>query len=298
MLKENKAPRRSTPKPFTTWTRFYLPRDQEWPIWSVDHPDIHVGPLAKVAGDANTMGDPAILCVTLGRIVDDPEQAVYIIDWRTLDDFNKFQSSPACQELLRNLPEHNNSQVSVQAEPALGRLTLAEAGSLAKSRFLVMKHAASIPTGSIEGRLALTSFVLPRRLEQDQAQQVWQDELRAKLGPRYFDRMVWFYVLNEDSWVQEKFGRLEQTQEHDHGRAIFCHFRKWTTTWADDERQEREKAQSVEPRVKESWARTISKHVMPPVTEWVYELWDIRRVPCYDSPYPETDPETDPEEVE
>ena len=54
----------------TTWTRFHLPREQEWPTWSVAHPDVHVGPLADVAGSSG---------VLLGRMVEDPEQAAYII---------------------------------------------------------------------------------------------------------------------------------------------------------------------------------------------------------------------------
>ena len=54
----------------TTWTRFHLPREQEWPTWSVAHPDVHVGPLADVAGSS---------VVLLGRMVEDPEQAAYII---------------------------------------------------------------------------------------------------------------------------------------------------------------------------------------------------------------------------
>ena len=54
----------------TTWTRFHLPREQEWPTWSVDYPDVHVGPLAGLEG---------CLEVLLGRMVEDPEQAAYII---------------------------------------------------------------------------------------------------------------------------------------------------------------------------------------------------------------------------
>lgn len=37
---------------------------------------------------------------------------------------------------------------------------------------------------------------------------------------------MWFWVLAEDHWVEERFGKLEQTQEdpQDQGRTIFCHF--------------------------------------------------------------------------
>lgn len=57
-------------KRLVTWTRFHLPREQEWPTWSVDHADVHVGPLAGVEGRWK---------VSLGRMVEKPEQAVYII---------------------------------------------------------------------------------------------------------------------------------------------------------------------------------------------------------------------------
>lgn len=54
----------------TSWTWFHLPRDQEWPTWSVDHGDVHVGPLKGVEGR---------LKASLGRMVDNPEQAAYVI---------------------------------------------------------------------------------------------------------------------------------------------------------------------------------------------------------------------------
>lgn len=57
-------------KPLITWTRFYLPLHQEWPVWAVDHVDIHAGPLLGVEG---------ALRLRLGRMIDDPEQAAYFI---------------------------------------------------------------------------------------------------------------------------------------------------------------------------------------------------------------------------
>jgi len=56
--------------PIITWTRFYLPREQEWPTWSVDGDDIYAGPFGEVEGYRN---------LSLGRLVDDPEQAAYIV---------------------------------------------------------------------------------------------------------------------------------------------------------------------------------------------------------------------------
>lgn len=70
MPADNRRARVSADKPLITWTRFYLPRNQEWPVWSVDHDDIHAGPLIDLEG-----------CCRLGlaRMVDNPDQAAYII---------------------------------------------------------------------------------------------------------------------------------------------------------------------------------------------------------------------------
>lgn len=54
----------------TTWTRFYLPREQDWPTWSATHLRPHRGPLSGVEGIKN---------VWLGRKVEDSEQAALII---------------------------------------------------------------------------------------------------------------------------------------------------------------------------------------------------------------------------
>jgi hypothetical protein len=55
----------------TTWTRFHLPRGKEWPTWTVAQPDRPlVGPLVEVEGWRK---------VWLGKMVDDPEQAAFII---------------------------------------------------------------------------------------------------------------------------------------------------------------------------------------------------------------------------
>lgn len=35
---------------------------------------------------------------------------------------------------------------------------------------------------------------------------------------------VWFRVLSEDHWVEEKFEKPEQTQDSSQGRTILCHF--------------------------------------------------------------------------
>jgi hypothetical protein len=49
--------------------------------------------------------------------------------------------------------------------------------------------------------------------------------------PKFMFRFatVWLWVLSEGSWVEKKFGRLEQTQDDDQGRTIICHFSPMAT---------------------------------------------------------------------
>lgn len=64
----------------TSWTKFYLPREQDWPTWAPpttagsipkdDAPRSSLGPLAGAAGCVK---------VWLGRQVEDPEQAVFVV---------------------------------------------------------------------------------------------------------------------------------------------------------------------------------------------------------------------------
>ncbi|KAM7191221.1 hypothetical protein V8F20_009399 [Naviculisporaceae sp. PSN 640] len=60
-----------------TWTRFKLPASQKWPVWSspVFGPalasQMYIGFLAE---NADGISRPSV-----GRMVDDPEQAVYLI---------------------------------------------------------------------------------------------------------------------------------------------------------------------------------------------------------------------------
>lgn len=57
-------------KALITWTRFHLPREQEWSTWSVDHADVHIGPLAGVEGWRKA---------SLGKMIENSERAAYVI---------------------------------------------------------------------------------------------------------------------------------------------------------------------------------------------------------------------------
>lgn len=70
MAKTKKLAKESVVR-LTSWTRFHLPREQEWPTWSAGQAGGgHYGPLKGVKG---------CFMASLGRKVDDPEEAVYII---------------------------------------------------------------------------------------------------------------------------------------------------------------------------------------------------------------------------
>ncbi|KAI1112061.1 hypothetical protein F5Y14DRAFT_423017 [Nemania sp. NC0429] len=282
-------------KDLITWTRFHLPQDQEWPTWSVDHADVHVGPLAGVHGFHKA---------SLGRMVDNPEQAAYIIEWATLDDLNNFQSSAACADFLRSLPEHDDSQVSFEsglAESALGNLTLDDASP--PSRFLTLKHVTEAITSPVAGRVTLTAFLIPSKV--DSIWKMWDEDfepvfrsfiprdsqlrnqfIRTRNGSKPI--AVWFGALAEDRWVERKFGKPEQTQDGDQGRTIFCDFHLWSPDYGAS--PEHEEASATDPQARESWAQAIAR-VMPPATAWTQERWDIQEVPRFYPPEPEWDPE-------
>ncbi|WYZ36155.1 hypothetical protein EsH8_XI_000038 [Colletotrichum jinshuiense] len=295
MARISQKARRSV-KPLTSWTRFHLPRDQEWPTWSVDHDDVHVGPLQAVDG---------CLTVSLGRMVDNPEQAAYIIQWVDLDAVKNFQSSPACIEFLQNLPEHNDSQTSV--ESTLGNLTLTDTSSLpaaVSSRFLIFKHVTEAVTAELEGRLTFTAFLVPRNFDSKSVFLMWKEKFESAFisfipygyesitwHPNFMSRFaaVWLWALSEDGWVEKTFGKLEQTQDDDQGRTILCHFHLWQRNCGAT--PEKEEAAAADPQWIESWNRAVAQ-VMPPATSWAQERWDIQDVPR--PPEPEFD---DPEEL-
>ncbi|KAL2867618.1 uncharacterized protein BJX67DRAFT_380965 [Aspergillus lucknowensis] len=277
-------------KGLITWTRFHLPREQEWPTWSVDHPDVHVDPLAGVE---------CCLRASLGRMVDNPEQAAYIIERPTLDDLKTFQSSPACAEFLQNPPR------PMDVDSALEHLSLDDAD--AASRFLILKHATEAVTAEIVGRVTFTTFLVPRKVENMFG--MYKDTFNSAFEtfiPRGSEFMiwnrdfmfwfsaVWFWVLAEDTWVEDKFGKLDATTEDgtDQGRTIFCHFFLWQGRLRGIN-TEHEEASAADPQARESWHQAIEK-VMAPATEWNQERWDIQEVPRFYPPEPEFDPELTP----
>ncbi|KAF9873209.1 hypothetical protein CkaCkLH20_09372 [Colletotrichum karsti] len=244
-------------------------------------------------------------------MVEDPEQAAYIIEWTTLDDLKNFQSSPACAEFLRNLPESKDPRVSVESGQALGHLSFEDASaqpSPASSRFLTLKHIKEEVTSNVEGRVTFTAFSIPQKI--DDVRGMWNDKFSSAFGTfvprgsefmkshRYFRHhlsAVWFWVLEEDNWVANKFGNSDQTQGHSHGRTVFCQFYVWRRRL--DVTPEHEEASAADPQARESWEQAIAQ-VMPPATAWEQERWDIRGVPRFFPPEPDVDPEYPEYELE
>ncbi|KAL5335479.1 hypothetical protein BJX70DRAFT_401574 [Aspergillus crustosus] len=291
-------------KEIITWTRFHLPQEQEWPTWSVDHADIHIGPLADVSGRRK---------VSLGRMVEAPEKVAYIIEWATLDDLQAFLSSPACAEFLRNLPEDDNSRASIDSGTALRHLALNDdpSSSTSASRFLTFQHASEAPTGQVEGRVTFTSFLVPQIFDNPRA--TCRDTFMNAFSifvPRNSESItyhrnfnfrfsaVWFWLLAEDHHMEEVFGKTtdndDASYQGEEGRTIFCHFWLWASRYGAT--PEHEEASAADPQARESWEQAIAK-VMPPATDWVQERWDIQPLPRFYPPEPEIDPEEDPEWV-
>lgn len=158
----------------------------------------------------------------------------------------------------------------------------------AASRFLTLEEITHIPAGKVEGRVTLNAFLVPKGIHST-INPCYKD-LREVLGcfqPRGFEFIIsqalgfrrylttWFWTLAEDGWVERKFGNLEQTQE------VICKFHLWSPKWGAS--PELEEASVTDPQARESWKEEVAK-VMPPVMAWVQERWDIRKLPCFDSP--------------
>lgn len=150
----------------------------------------------------------------------------------------------------------------------------------------------------MEGRVTFTAFLIPRK--DDSERRTWYEKIRDVFGHflplvrtnslyGWPSLTVWFWVLVEDDWVGEKFGKPEQNQEDDQGQTILCQFRLWPSS--GNVRPAHQDASATDPQVRESWAQAVA-NVMPPVTAWEQERWDIRKVPRFEPPE-----ETDPEEL-
>ncbi|KFZ24804.1 hypothetical protein V502_00714 [Pseudogymnoascus sp. VKM F-4520 (FW-2644)] len=273
----------------TTWTRFHLPRGQDWPTWSTSHSDPHRGPLTDVAGIKN---------VWLGRRVEDSEQAALIILWKTEDALKEFQDSPTCDEFLQYLPE-NGAQASPESGALLRDLSLsnADGGSLspAPSRFLSFQWIGIGFEEKLQGRVTFTALVIPytsdtipesSRIATHRAVRDALDKFRPRgcedISSPYMQTHFWkqlAMVNNKDALVDSdpwQLGEQVATAGNEGGRMVYCEFRQWNGY--SGATPEREEATANSQLTRESWAQMFAK-VMPSVTAWTQERWDIQLVP-------------------
>lgn len=147
--------------------------------------------------------------------------------------------------------------------------------------------------------MTLTAFLVPRKV--DSVFLMWREKFESVFAgfiPRGYESItwhpnfmlrfaaVWLWVLSEDAWVENKFGRLEQTQDDGQGRTVICHFHLWQRKFGAT--PEKLEAAAADPQFRESWNQAVAR-VMPPATAWVQERWYIQDVPR--TPEPEDDPE-------
>ncbi|KAI0837651.1 hypothetical protein F5Y06DRAFT_70979 [Hypoxylon sp. FL0890] len=266
----------------TTWTRFYLPRGQDWPTWSSGHSDARLGPLADVPGCCE---------VWLGRMVDDPEQAALIVLWTSVEFLKNFQNSPACEEFLQSLPE-NDMQASLVSGALLRGLSLSDADDAsllsARSRFLSFgwKMGFGSFNWDLQGRITLTAFALPYTA--CPIPEPWRDAVYGTFSnflPTGCEelrswRRVKIEYWSQWAWVDSGLSQLEQQAAaagNKSYRTVLCQFRRWNGSGGAT--RELEEASAKSPLARESWAREVAK-VMPPVTAWEQQRWDIQSPPA------------------
>ncbi|KAI0380269.1 hypothetical protein F5Y04DRAFT_257813 [Hypomontagnella monticulosa] len=258
----------------TSWTRFHLPRGQDWPTWSNAYSDTQIGPLSGVAG---------CLKVWLGRKVEDPEQAALIIHWESAESLKDFQASPACAGFLRGLPE-NDVQASITSGALLQGLSLDDAGeaslSSVQSRFLTFKWTyGCVFENNLKARITTTALEIP--YTGNPTPESWAktvDGTFRNFSPKCYEdfRVYWprprTYTWTAWAWVDSDLYQLGN-------RAVFCEFRRWIKDTGDaafnGATPEREEVVSKSPETRESWAQAVAE-VMPPVAAWEQERWDIQ----------------------
>ncbi|KAM0264978.1 hypothetical protein ACHAQJ_000494 [Trichoderma viride] len=291
----------------TSWTRFYLPRDQDWPTWSTNHSKSRLGPLTGAEGYKK---------VWLGRKVDDSEQAALIILWESADALKKFKDSPAGDKFLQSLPE-KDTRASLISGASLKGLSLNDTDdaklSSAPSRFLSFQWDSGFQFKEhLEGRITLTALVLPytdvpnREPLRNAVKTAFKGFLPAgceDLIPRpvvnpnprqrlglYRERFPYMYSSTAWAWVDtgDACADGDLIGENNSGRTVLCEFRRWNGY--NGATPEREEAQAKDPKAKESWAQVVA-NAMPPAVAWEQERWHLQ-----DPPAKEEDEEEEMEE--
>ncbi|KAH8164321.1 hypothetical protein CIB48_g3931 [Xylaria polymorpha] len=262
----------------TTWTRFHLPRGQDWPKWSATYSNTYLGPLADVAG---------CMKVRLGRKVEDPEQAVLIVRkcvldhigltlwltcsetvWESVDALNDFQQSPACSEFIRGLGSEDKSPSQLLSLQWDGGFCLGD----------------ELRRGDdLHGRITLTILTIPYTGVADRKS--WRRVLLEAFGaflpmgcahlhpPPPFRWMAYTWI---DNYQQTQPTGVETGRK----QAVCYLFFRWNGNGASPQLEE---ASVGAPGAYELWAATVAK-ATPPVESWGQERWDIEVAPCHLEP--------------
>ncbi|KAJ3564420.1 hypothetical protein NPX13_g7849 [Xylaria arbuscula] len=234
----------------TCWIRFSLPPDEDWPTWPTSYDDRYLGPLAGAAGCQDAI---------VGRQVDNPREAVFVIFWESAEALRTFQETPASRELLQGLGCGNESIV---------RLRYMTGGTM---------------QSLLPGRVTLNIFTIPYTGTPNYDE--WCDTILSPFcgfmpkgggapgRPQIF-RFPTCAWEEDDQQVQPTTEGIEQKQ------ATFYLF----YCWQGSDTSMKEEISANDPESKNLWAERVAR-ASPPVESWVQERWHIRYQPC------EIDPE-------
>ena len=139
---------------------------------------------------------------------------------------------------------------------------------------------------NLQGRITLTALAMP--YTGDPAPESWRTAVYSALSdfvPKGCEdlREQWpptrMHFWTAWAWVDGNIWQPERrvaTAEGEGDQSILCQFRRWNGY--SGATPEREEASAVSALARESWAERVAT-VMPPVTAWEQERWDIRLAP-------------------
>lgn len=159
---------------------------------------------------------------------------------------------------------------------------------LTKSRFTIYQWNQGYRfEEELQGRITITAFALPST--STPILQSWYSTVFnafAHFLPKgcqdlcgHNSRMhfwaSWAWVVSDDIWQQEE-QRVESGDNDGGHQTVLCEFRRWNGYSGATPEREEESAKNT--LAKESWAQR-SASVMPPVTAWEQERWDVQLAP-------------------
>ncbi|KAK3317419.1 hypothetical protein B0T19DRAFT_291536 [Cercophora scortea] len=254
-----------------TWTRFHLSRERSWPQWAPCHSNLYFGPLEGV---------PGLERVRLGRMVEDPEQAVFNILWDNPKALKDFQQSPICGEFLRGLGR-DDSEASRESLLV----------SLQWDSGFCMGDDIRFPD-DLRGRVTLTKLYFTYESDTTPDHDVWRGDLAKAFarwmppgsnlvaGPPAWSWTAIAYV-DDDGRQQELPPSLAATMATAAGSSAgqsiaACYdFFRWNAYGATPEHEE---ASFAQLGTREAWANQIAQ-AMPPIVAWEQERWDVEVAP-------------------